>query len=104
MAGYVAVTGQALRLADVYNLPPAVPYAFNRAFDEQTGYHTRSMLLVPMINHDGDVVGVIQLINRKRHFHVRLDSRETAEREVIPFDEACDRLLRSFASQAAVAL
>jgi HD-GYP domain-containing protein (c-di-GMP phosphodiesterase class II) len=104
MAGYVAVTGDALNLGDVYDLPPGVPYNFNRAFDEQTGYRTRSMLLVPMINHDGDIVGVIQLINRKRHGQARLNSLEVVEREVIPFDEACDQLLRSFASQAAVAL
>jgi HD-GYP domain-containing protein (c-di-GMP phosphodiesterase class II) len=104
MAGYVALTGEVVSVADVYNLPPGVPYGFNPAFDQATGYRTRSMLLVPMVSHDGDVVGVIQLINRKRHFDVRLDSRETAKREVIPFDEACDRLLRSFASQAAVGL
>ena len=104
MAGYVAVTGDALNLADVYELPPGVPYNFNRALDEQTGYRTRSMLLVPMINHDGDIVGVIQLLNRKRHAQARLSSLDTVEREVIPFDDACDRLLRSLASQAAVAL
>jgi HD-GYP domain-containing protein (c-di-GMP phosphodiesterase class II) len=104
MAGYVAVTGEALNLGDVYTLPPAVPYKFNRAFDEQSGYRTRSMLLVPMINHAGEVVGVIQLLNRKRHAEACLNSLDAVEREVIPFDEACDQLLRSFASQAAVAL
>lgn len=104
MAGYVALAGEPLSVADVYELPPAVPYGFNPAFDQATGYRTRSMLLVPMVNHNGDVVGVIQLINRKRQFQTKLDSLGTIEREVIPFDEACDRLLRSFASQAAVAL
>jgi HD-GYP domain-containing protein (c-di-GMP phosphodiesterase class II) len=104
MAGYVAVTGDALHLDDVYDLPPGVPYNFNRAFDEQTGYRARSMLLVPMINHDGDIVGVIQLINRKRHGQARLTTLDMVEREVIPFDAADDQLLRSFASQAAVAL
>ncbi|HEY7067144.1 MAG TPA: HD domain-containing phosphohydrolase [Chloroflexota bacterium] len=104
MAGYVAITGNALNLGDVSNLPPAVPYHVNRAFDEQTGYRTRSMLLVPMINRDGDIVGVIQLINRKRYWQARLDSLAAINREVIPFDAADDQLLRSFASQAAVAL
>lgn len=104
MAGYVALTGQALNLPDVYDLPPGVPYRFNAAFDRATGYRSRSMLLVPMVNHDGEVVGVIQLINRKRHFAAKLDSPAAIEREVIPFDEACGRLLHAFASQAAVAL
>jgi HD-GYP domain-containing protein (c-di-GMP phosphodiesterase class II) len=104
MAGYTAVTGHALNLIDVYDLPPSAPYSFNRAFDDQTGYRTRSMLLVPMVGHDGEIVGVIQLINRKRHALARLDSLDAIAREVIPFDDACDQLLRSFASQAAVAL
>ena len=81
-----------------------MPYRFNRAFDERTGYRTRSMLMVPMVDHAGEIVGVIQLINRKRHWGTRLDSPARVSREVIPFDDACERLLRSFASQAAVAL
>jgi len=104
LAGYVALTGEVLRIDDVYTLPPELPYGFNRAFDERTGYRTRSMLLVPMLNHDGEVVGVIQLINRKRHAGALLVTPEAVAREVIPFDDAAERLLRSFASQAAVAL
>jgi len=104
LAGYTALSGQVLRLDDVYDLPPDVPYRFNRSFDEATGYRTRSMLMVPMIDHAGEVVGVIQLINRKRHAATRLESPEDVRGEVIPFDDACERFLRSFASQAAVAL
>jgi HD-GYP domain-containing protein (c-di-GMP phosphodiesterase class II) len=104
LAGYVAITAQVVRLADAYKLPPGAPYSLNKTFDERSGYRTRSMLVAPMINHAGDVVGVIQLINRKRHAGTRLDSPSVVNREVIPFDEDCERLVQSFASQAAVAL
>ena len=77
LAGYTALSGQVLRLDDVYALPGGVPYHFNRSFDERTGYRTRSMLMVPMVNHAGEIVGVIQLINRKRHAGARLDSAAT---------------------------
>ncbi|MDR3322936.1 MAG: HD domain-containing protein, partial [Zoogloeaceae bacterium] len=63
LAGYVAVSGQALALDDVHALPPDAPYHFNMAFDEKTGYRTHSMLSVPFFNRMGEVSGVLQLIN-----------------------------------------
>ena len=104
LAGYTALTGQVLRIDDAYALPADVPYRFNRAIDAYSGYRTRSLLLVPMINHAGEVVGVIQLINRKRSPDARLDGPDAVARAVVPFDAADERLARSFASQAAVAL
>src|SRR5581483_6288998 len=103
VAGYVALTGQEVRLADAYRIPPSFPFGFNRTFDEENGYRTRSMLAVPAKNPRGEVIAVVQLINCKRDFTARL-SRETADRLVMPFPEACLALLRSLASQAAVAL
>ena len=48
IAGYVALTGQPVRLEDAYALPAGVPYGFNRSFDRTTGYRTQSVLAVPM--------------------------------------------------------
>jgi HD-GYP domain-containing protein (c-di-GMP phosphodiesterase class II) len=104
LAGYTALTGQVLRIDDAYALPADVPYRFNRAIDAHSGYRTRSLLLVPMVNHAGEVVGVIQLINRKRSPDTRLDGPDAVARAVVRFDAADERLARSFASQAAVAL
>ena len=104
LAGYAAMTGQPLLLDDAYHLPPDAPYHLNHAFDAMTGYHTKSVLVVPMLPLRGEVIGVIQLINRKQHAHTVLRDAATVEREVIPFDAQCVELMKSLASQAAVAL
>jgi HD-GYP domain-containing protein (c-di-GMP phosphodiesterase class II) len=104
MAGFVASTGEVVRVADAYHLPDTAAYTFNPDIDRGFGYRSRSMLVVPMRNHTGEVIGVLQLINRKRHFSTRLLDDEAVEREVEPFSEENEQLLLSFASQAAVAI
>lgn len=104
LAGYVAVTGESLRLADVYEIPAEVDYSFNRRFDESTGYRTKSMLVVPMKNSRGEILGVIQLINRKRVAQTKLLNTHLVETNVIEFDPDSQELVTSLASQAAVAL
>ena len=48
LAGYVALSGDVLRVSDVYEIPTDRPYVFNRAVDAETGYRTRSVLVVPL--------------------------------------------------------
>jgi HD-GYP domain-containing protein (c-di-GMP phosphodiesterase class II) len=103
IGGFTVLSGRPQVVEDAYNLPPDVPFGFNSSFDEQHGYRTRSMLCVPMRNHDGEIVGAIQLINAKRHYETKL-TRESVEREVIPFEADHLELIQSIASQAAVAL
>lgn len=104
MAGYVGLSGKPLRIDDCYHLPPDAPYKFNKSFDEEHGYRSRSMLVVPMKNINGEVLGVIQCINRKRNVYAKLTSPEDVEREVVPFTSYSEDLVSSLASQAAVAL
>ncbi len=104
LAGYTGVTGENLRLADVYHLPGDVDYSFSTSWDEQTGYRTRSMLVVPMKNNKGEIRGVLQLINRKPSVATRLRSQDDFKHLVTEFDEGCEELVESLASQAAVAL
>jgi HD-GYP domain-containing protein (c-di-GMP phosphodiesterase class II) len=103
VAGYVALTGQEVRLADAYQIPASFPFGFNRNFDEENGYRTKSMLAVPVRNPHGEIIAVVQLINCKRDFAARL-TPQTADELVTAFPEECLALLRSLASQAAVAL
>jgi hypothetical protein len=63
IAGYVASTGEIVEIDDLYKLDDSLPYTFNRSADDATGYHSQSMLAFPLKNLQGDVVGVIQLIN-----------------------------------------
>jgi HD-GYP domain-containing protein (c-di-GMP phosphodiesterase class II) len=103
IAGYTVLSGRSQIVDDAYQLPADVPFAFNRSFDEEHGYRTKSILCVPMRDHDGDVVGAIQLINAKRHFDTTL-TRHNVDQEVRSFEPDQLELLQSIASQAAVAL
>jgi HD-GYP domain-containing protein (c-di-GMP phosphodiesterase class II) len=103
LAGYVALTGEEIALDDVYEIPTSLPFRFNRGLDEESGYRCRSILVVPMRAPKGEITGVVQLINCKRDMSLRVD-RSTAAEVVVPFPDQCRPMLRSLASQAAVAL
>lgn len=104
LAGYAASEGEPLVIDDVYMLPPDVEYAFNRSFDQRYGYRTKSMLVIPMVNHHGEVIGVLQLINRKRDYAARLATPEEADRQVISYSPHTVKIVRALAGQAAVSI
>ncbi len=104
LAGYVATSGEPLLIDDVYRLDEAVPYRFNRSFDDAVGYRTRSMLVLPMRTHRDEIVGVLQLINRKRDANAPLPDAIAMSAQVIPFDDAIASLVGAMTSQAAVAI
>ena len=103
IAGYCAWHGQVVELADAYRVPKGVPFHFNKSFDEQTGYRTRSLLALPMKNGKGEVLGVLQLLNCKKNGRARLPDVKSVARNVHAFPEHAVRLGLSLASQAAVA-
>ena len=103
IAGYVALTGEIVNIADAYRLPPDVPYTINRKFDEDSGYRTRSILAVPIRNQKDQIIGVLQLINAKRDHEAKLNSRAAVDEQVIPFTPRQQEIVLSLASQAAVA-
>ena len=82
------------------------PWGFrhNKSFDEKTGYRARSMLTVPMLSAESVVIGVVQLINRKRDPATRLLGPEDFTREVVAFDDWSEELALALASQAGVSL
>ncbi len=104
LAGYVASSGEPLLIDDVYRLGEEVPYRFNRSFDDAVGYRTRSMLVLPMRTHRDEIVGVLQLINRKRDADAPLPDAIAMSAQVIPFDDAIAALVGAMTSQAAVAI
>ena len=93
MAGYAAVTGAPLNIPDAYSIPEGVPYSFDSGYDERSGYRTVSVLVVPLLDTEKELVGVLQLINC-------LDE-DGRPRE---FGPNAERLARSMASQAAVSI
>jgi GAF domain-containing protein len=64
IATHVALTGTAIAIPDAY---AAADFDFSgtKKFDEGTGYRSRSFLTVPLKNHEGDVIGVLQLLNAR---------------------------------------
>ncbi len=104
VAGYAATKGEPLLLDDVYHLPGAAPYTFNRSFDERFGYRTKSMLVVPMIDHREEVVGVLQLINRKKDITAQITNEAAADTHVVAYGEHELQLVGSLAGQAAISI
>jgi HD-GYP domain-containing protein (c-di-GMP phosphodiesterase class II) len=103
MAGYCALHGEVIELADAYRIPKTMPFHFNATFDQHAGYRTRSLITLPMKNGKGEVLGVLQLINCKRNAKAQLSDSQAVRRWVHPFPERAVRLGLSLASQAAVA-
>lgn len=85
-------TGKTANIPDVYD-HPEFDFTGPRKFDEETGYRSRSMLVVPLCHHTSGVIGVLQLINARNEAG-----------EVVPFGEQLQELTSSLASQAAVAV
>jgi HD-GYP domain-containing protein (c-di-GMP phosphodiesterase class II) len=106
IVGRAVITREPINIPDLYRLDEDNPYGFrhDRTFDTATGYRTRSMLTVPMINQQDDVIGCIQLINKKRNPAARLAAADDFDREIIPFDQRSVELCLTLASQAGISL
>ncbi|MGM0452529.1 MAG: HD domain-containing phosphohydrolase [Thermodesulfobacteriota bacterium] len=93
IVGYVAANRKALAIEDAYRLPPDSPYTFNPEYDRKSGYHTKSMLTIPLTTLQDKLVGVMQLINAKDE-----NGRVTG------FSEDSQVYVPLFANNAAVAI
>jgi HD-GYP domain-containing protein (c-di-GMP phosphodiesterase class II) len=93
VASYSAITGKVINVPDAYSDEDEWDFSGTKRFDESTGYHSQSFLTVPLKNHEGLVIGVMQLINAK-----------DAQGNVVAFDEAIVPLVEALASQAAVSI
>lgn len=83
IAGHVALTGETVNIPDAYQ-----DSRFNPEVDRKTGYHTRTILCMPMRNREGKILGVLQVLNKRKGVFTRGD----------------EEMLEAFASQAAIAV
>jgi HD-GYP domain-containing protein (c-di-GMP phosphodiesterase class II) len=104
ISGAAALDRKPINIADVYQLPSSSPFQFDRSFDVRTGYRTKSMLAQPLISQQGDVIGVIQLINKKKDPDKKLFTPSDVKEQVIPFDDRSEELLGMVAAQAGASL
>ncbi|MCX7746088.1 MAG: GAF domain-containing sensor histidine kinase [Clostridia bacterium] len=105
ISGHTVITGKPVRIDDAYHLPTTLDYHHDSRFDSQTGYITKSILSIPMKDHENNVMGVIQLINKKKHKEAKLDfSSKDLNDQVVPYTYTDELIMNSLAGQAAVAL
>ena len=93
IATHVALSGETVNIPDAYEAE-GFDFSGTRKFDEGNNYRSTSFLSVPMKNHEGEVIGVLQLLN----------AQNEAETQAIPFSGDIQPLIEALASQAAVAL
>jgi len=93
VSGYCALTRKTINIPDMYKIAPDAPYIFNSSFDKLANYKTVSTLTFPLISADGQLLGVIQVINGK-------DDNGNIE----PFTEDDEFLITNFATHATLAL
>ncbi len=87
-----AIRNQTINIPDAYT-NTEFEFSGMRKFDKSMGYRSQSFLTVPMTNHEGDVIGVLQLVN----------ALDPVTGEITEFSTAVQELVESLASQAAVA-
>ena len=84
LAGHVATTGESLNITEAYNHP-----LFNPEVDESPGYHTNSLLCMPIVSSNKKIVAVVQLLNKAGG---------------VPFDEEDEQRFRDFAASIGIIL
>jgi HD-GYP domain-containing protein (c-di-GMP phosphodiesterase class II) len=102
IVGQAVLSGQPINIPDLTKMREVTKtrtLSHNRSFDDKTGYRARSMLTVPMMSAMGEVIGVVQLINKKRD-----PSRPLGDGEAVPFDAAAEELALAWVAQAGVSL
>ena len=93
VSAFVALKGVSVNIPDVYDTD-LFDFTGPKKFDQSTGYRSKSMLVVPMRNHENDIIGVLQLLN----------ATNPISNEVIAFSQDYENLSESLASQAAVSI
>ena len=93
ISGFVADRGTHLNIPDMYNIPESCPYSFSTHYDEVSGYKTVSSLTFPLKTNQGELLGVLQLLNAKGK-----------NGKIVPFMKEDEPFVLHFASSATVAM
>ncbi len=110
IVGRCVISSERISVPDLYNLDePGTGnnqwgFVHDRTFDDKYRYQTRSVLAVPMISARSEVIGVIQLINKRAKGWIELKDPSDFEDGVVPFDQVSETYVQALASQAGIAL
>ena len=100
IVGYVALTGEILNLSDANDLPDDANFRHHKTFDYDIEYHTRSVLAVPMVDSQNRIIGVFQLINRKKQ-DIAITKANVQEVTMV-YSNMDEKLLQAIASQVSI--
>ena len=103
LAGYSGFTGEICNFSSMEETEQ-IGLTHNKKFDEENNYHTCNMLVVPMKNFSGQVIGVMQLINKKDDYERILGDSENCTEHIIPYTTEEEELISSLTSQCAILL
>ena len=93
ICGYVALSGKQLNIKDCYKISESKPYKFNKNTDITTDYRTKSMYTLPLKMANGNLLGILQIINAKDE-----------DGNIIAFNDEAEMLIAHFATAAVQAL
>lgn len=102
IAGFVALNGEILVLDDVDNIDPILELKYNDSFDKMINYKTVNMAVIPMISYDNEVVGVLQLINKRKNAHLNLMNLNEVKEQIDSFNSEELEIIESLAAQAGI--
>jgi len=104
IVGYSALTGKILNLTDAHKISAGSDYSYSIEMEEKLKVHNRSIVIVPMKNQKDEIIGVIELFNKKKNFDINIKNDKVFDEQVIPFTKEDEAIVMSLASQAAVSL
>ncbi|NLK63043.1 MAG: GAF domain-containing protein [Fusobacteria bacterium] len=104
LVGYSVLNNKILNIKNVEEYAKLKNIKYNRKFDEEIKYKSSTMLVVPMKNFSGKVIGVIQLINKKNEYLKKIGISAKIEDEVFQYNEDEEKIIESLSSQAAILL
>lgn len=93
VSAHVALTGETVNLQDVYDVE-GFDFTGTRVFDKSTQYRSKSMLIVPLRDHENEIIGVLQLLN----------AQDVRNKSITSFSPEAQSMALSLASQAAVTI
>ena len=93
IAANAGLTGDTINIPDAYKAK-GFDFSGTKAFDDKTGYRSKSFLTVPLKNHEDEIIGVLQLLN----------AQDIKTKKVIPFSDGVQKSVEALSSQAAVAI
>lgn len=103
ISGACAMTGEIYNFKSMLDTMDVLGFHHNRSYDESYGYETCNMLVIPLKNYNNDIIGVLQLINKKKDptFNFKAYSKDFIS-HVLPYDHNDEKIVGSLASQAAI--